>query len=128
MAVQSTCLTRSRSAMLLPRSRAIWNPLFHHNKHRDDDTFYAAAADGDDAVDAAAANRDDTVDARDCFLLGCRLAKSGLLSVVASDQIDRLRDEVRAKTSGFRSALRQLDGVMNVSSCQRRGGTRISLR
>jgi hypothetical protein len=88
-AVRSTHLTWSRSATLPPRSRAIWNPLFHHDKHRDDDAVYAAAADGDDAVDAAAANRDDAVDARDCFLLGRRLAKSGLLSVVASDQIGR---------------------------------------
>jgi hypothetical protein len=115
--VRSTHLTWSRSATLPPRSRAIWNPLFHHDKHRDDDAVYAAAADGDDAVDA-----------RDCFLLGRRLAESGLLSVVATDQIDRLGIEARAKTTGFRSALRQLDGVMNVLSCRRRGGTRISLR
>ena len=85
------------------------DPLFHHNEHRDDDAVYAADADGDDAVDA-----------RDRFLLGRHLAESGLLSAVTSDQIDRLRGEARAKTTGFRSALRQLDGVTNVSSCRRR--------
>jgi len=40
-------------------------------------------------------------------------------NVVASDQIDRLHDEARAKTTGFRSALRQLNRVTNVSSCRR---------
>ena len=44
---------------------------FPPRQHRDDDGVYAAATDGDDAVDA-----------RDRFLLGCRLAESGLLSVV----------------------------------------------
>jgi hypothetical protein len=77
------------------------DPLFHHDEHRDDDAVYAAA-----------------FDARDCFLLGRRLAESELLSVVASDQIDRLRGKARAKTTGFRSALRQLDGVTSVSSCR----------
>ena len=89
-------------------ARDMDDPLFHHNEHRDDDAVYAADADGDDAVDA-----------RDRFLLGRHLAKSGLLSAVTSDQIDRLRGEARAKTTGFRSALRQLDGVTNVSSCRR---------
>jgi hypothetical protein len=43
----------------------------------------------------------------------------GLLSVIAPDQIDCLSGEARAKTTGFRSVLRQLDGVTNVSSCRR---------
>jgi hypothetical protein len=70
------------------------DPLFHHDKHRDDDAVYAQRA--------------------------RRLAESELLSIVVSDQIDRLCGEARAKTTGFRSALRQLDGVTNVSSCRRR--------
>jgi hypothetical protein len=70
------------------------DPLFHHDKHRDDDAAYAQRA--------------------------RRLAESELLSIVVSDQIDRLCGEARAKTTGFRSALRQLDGVTNVSSCRRR--------
>ena len=73
------------------------NTLFHHDKHRDDNVVYAAA-----------------VDAHDQLLLGRHLAESELLSVVASDQIDRLRGKARAKTTGFRSALRQLDGVTSV--------------
>ena len=89
--------------MLPHHSRAIWTIPF--STTTSDDAIYAAAADGDDAVDA-----------RDRFLLSRRLADSGLLSVVASDQIDRLRGAARAKTTGFRSALRQLDGVTNVSS------------
>ena len=53
-------------------------------------------------------------DARDQFLLSHQLVDSGLL--VVSDHLDRLRDAAHAKTTGFRSALRQLDGVTNVSS------------
>jgi len=90
-------------------ARNMDDPLFHHDKHRNDDAVEAAAADGDDTVDAC-----------DRFLLGRRLPKSGLLSIVASDQIDCLHDKARAKTTGFRSALRQLDRVTNVLSCRRR--------
>ncbi len=53
-------------------------------------------------------------DARDRFLLSHCLADLGML--VVSDQIDRLRGVARAKTTGFRSALRQLDSITNVSS------------
>jgi hypothetical protein len=53
-------------------------------------------------------------DARDQFLLSHQLVDSGLL--VVSDHLDRLRGAAHAKTTGFRSALRQLDGVTNVSS------------
>jgi hypothetical protein len=83
-------------------TRDMDNPLFHHDEHRDDDAVYATV-----------------IDARYRFLFGRRLTKLELLSVVASDQIDRLRGEERAKTTGFRSALRQLDGATNVLSCQR---------
>ena len=115
--LRTTRLTRSRSATLPHRSRAIW--MIPFSTTTSDDAIYAAAAAGDDAVDAAAADGDDAVNTRDCFLLGHCLAKSGLLSVVASDQIDRLRGEARAKTTGFRSALHQLDGVTNVLSLSR---------
>ena len=95
-------LLRNAAATL---ARDMDDPLFHHDEHRDDDGVYAAAADGDGAVDA-----------RDRFLLSRRLADSGLLSIVASDQIDGMHGAARAKTTGFRSALHQLDGVTNVSS------------
>ena len=54
------------------------------------------------------------IDARDRFLLSHHLADSGLL--VVSDHIDRLKDVAEHHSTGFRSALRQLDGVTNVSS------------
>jgi len=54
------------------------------------------------------------IDARDRFLLSHHLADSGLL--VVSDHIDRLKDAAEHHSTGFRSALRQLDGVTNVSS------------
>ncbi len=59
-------------------------------------------------------SKDGAADARDLFLLSHHLADSGLL--VVSDHFDRLRDAAAAKSTGFRSALRQLDGVTNVSS------------
>ncbi|KAL3822925.1 hypothetical protein ACHAXA_011640 [Cyclostephanos tholiformis] len=81
--------------------------------HRDDPFLRDLYADGsiiNEEVDDGGA----VVDARDRFLLSHRLADSGML--VVSDQIDRLRGAAMAKTTGFRSALRQLDGVTNVSS------------
>jgi len=54
------------------------------------------------------------IDARDRFLLSHHLADSGLL--VVSDHIDRLKGAAEQHSTGFRSALRQLDGVTNVSS------------
>eukprot|EP00985_Skeletonema_marinoi_P017431 scaffold9557_cov85-Skeletonema_marinoi.AAC.1 len=56
----------------------------------------------------------DATDIRDLFLLNQHLlSDSGLLAV--SDQLERLRGAAEAKSTGFRSALRQLDGVTNVS-------------
>ncbi len=88
-------------------ARNMDDPLFHHDEHRNDDAVYAAAADGDDAVNV-----------RNPFLLSRHLTELGLHSVIALDQIDCLHGEARAKTTGFRSALRQLDRVTNVSSCR----------
>eukprot|EP00578_Thalassiosira_sp_NH16_P007026 CAMPEP_0181120380 /NCGR_PEP_ID=MMETSP1071-20121207/24125_1 /TAXON_ID=35127 /ORGANISM="Thalassiosira sp., Strain NH16" /LENGTH=1158 /DNA_ID=CAMNT_0023205031 /DNA_START=138 /DNA_END=3614 /DNA_ORIENTATION=+ len=56
----------------------------------------------------------ETSDARDRFLLSHHLADSGML--VVSDHIDKLRDVAELSSTGFRSALRQLDGVTNVSA------------
>ncbi len=97
MAVQSATPYHAPDSVPLRKNAAaslacdMDNPLFHHDEHRDDDAVYAQRA--------------------------RRLAESELLSIVASDQIDRLCGEARAKTTGFRSALRQLDRVTNVSSC-----------
>ena len=56
----------------------------------------------------------DTTDIRDLFLLNQHLlSDAGLLAV--SDHLERLRGAAEAKSTGFRSALRQLDGVTNVS-------------
>jgi hypothetical protein len=56
----------------------------------------------------------DATDIRDLFLLNHHLlSDSGLLAV--SDHLERLRGAAEAKSTGFRSALRQLDGVTNVS-------------
>jgi hypothetical protein len=56
----------------------------------------------------------DATDIRDLFLLNQHLlSDSGLLAV--SDHLERLRGAAEAKSTGFRSALRQLDGVTNVS-------------
>ena len=57
----------------------------------------------------------DATDIRDLFLLNQHLlSDSGLLAV--SDHLERLRGAAEAKSTGFRSALRQLDGVTNVSA------------
>eukprot|EP00986_Skeletonema_menzelii_P017256 scaffold18509_cov158-Skeletonema_menzelii.AAC.6 len=56
----------------------------------------------------------DATDIRDLFLLNQHLlSDSGLLAV--SDHLERLRGAAEAKSTGFRSALRQLDGVTNVT-------------
>jgi len=60
-----------------------------------------------------------TVDARDRFLLSHHLlssADSAALLAVSKDHIDKLKGAAEKSSTGFRSALRQLDGVTNVSA------------
>eukprot|EP00571_Detonula_confervacea_P012398 CAMPEP_0172304974 /NCGR_PEP_ID=MMETSP1058-20130122/6303_1 /TAXON_ID=83371 /ORGANISM="Detonula confervacea, Strain CCMP 353" /LENGTH=1138 /DNA_ID=CAMNT_0013016387 /DNA_START=108 /DNA_END=3524 /DNA_ORIENTATION=- len=71
------------------------------------------------------AENDEAADARDRFLLSHHLADSGML--VVSDHIDKLRDAAEASSSGFRSALRQLDTVTNVSAKLQGFGTGFGL-
>ena len=60
----------------------------------------------------------DTTDARDVFLLSHHLlSDTGLLApVLISEHIEKLGRAAEAHTSGFKSAMRQLDGVTNVSA------------
>ncbi|KAL3791309.1 hypothetical protein HJC23_006038 [Cyclotella cryptica] len=55
-----------------------------------------------------------TTDVRDLFLLNHHLLSDSHLLAV-SDHLVRLRGAAEASSTGFRSALRQLDGVTNVS-------------
>ncbi|KAL7537935.1 hypothetical protein ACHAXR_008162 [Thalassiosira sp. AJA248-18] len=88
--------------------------------HDQSDPFFQNeySYDGGNANDASFNNNNNdgtTTDARDQFLLSHHLlSDSGLIAV--SDHLDRLRGAAEASSSGFRSALRQLDGVTNVSA------------
>ncbi|KAL9187115.1 hypothetical protein ACHAXT_010835 [Thalassiosira profunda] len=92
-----------------------------HPLHAPDSTLLAQAAislahDQEDPFfhDEYAITEDEAADARDQFLLSHHLlSDSGLIAV--SDHIDKLREAAEAGSTGFRSALQQLDGVTNVS-------------
>jgi len=102
-AVQSATPFHSAAGSLLLQQAAI---SLAHDQH---DPFFQSE------------NADDTesTDARDRFLLSHHLlsaADSAALLAVSKDHIDKLKGAAEKSTTGFRSALRQLDGVANVSA------------
>ncbi|KAL3800887.1 hypothetical protein ACHAW5_002038 [Stephanodiscus triporus] len=104
---------RSVTPLHAPDSASLRNAAVSLSRDQRLDDHAPILRDGTTSFDVVDDDDDDD-DARDRYLLSRSLADSGML--VVSDQIDRLRGAARAKTTGFRSALRQLDGVTNVSS------------
>ena len=87
------------------------DPSFHHGR---DERF-----ESDGPTDNRSRDNDDGVDARDRFLLRHHLlssADSAALLIVSKDRINKLKGAAEKSSTGFRSALRQLDGVTNVSA------------
>ena len=93
------------------------NPLLSSNSPVLREVAIALARDQEDPFfheEQPPTNVEGTTDIRDLFLLNQHLlSDAGLLAV--SDHLERLRGAAEAKSTGFRSALRQLDGVTNVS-------------
>lgn len=87
------------------------DPSFHHGR---DERF-----ESDRPADNRSRDNDDGVDARDRFLLRHHLLSStdsAALLIVSKDRINKLKGAAEKSSTGFRSALRQLDGVTNVSA------------
>mmetsp|Transcript_29326 Transcript_29326/g.63119 ORF Transcript_29326/g.63119 Transcript_29326/m.63119 type:complete len:1167 (+) Transcript_29326:178-3678(+) len=102
-AVQSVTPFHSAAGSLLLQQAAI---SLAHDQH--DPFFQNEKADDTESTDA-----------RDRFLLSHHLlsaADSAALLAVSKDHIDKLKGAAEKSSTGFRSALRQLDGVANVSA------------